>query len=366
MPAIRRVESFTNRFVGVVRVTCDDGSVGWGQMSPYNADITALVLHRQVAPHVIGADVSDIGALVDLVGEREHKFPGTYLCRALAGLDTALWDLHGRMRQCSVTELIGGTPGPVRVYASSMRRDITPADEAARLRALADRHGFDAFKIRVGSECGHDRDEWPGRTEAVVAETRRALGDEATLLVDANSCYSAPRAIEVGRMLEAHGVGHFEEPCPYWDLEATRQVSRVLDVPVAGGEQDHSLALWRHMIESRTVDIVQPDICYVGGLSRALRVAAMAADAGIPCVPHAANLTLVTVFTLHMMAAIPNAGPYVEYSIEGDDYYPWQVGLFAPEMQVIDGRVAIPEGPGWGVEIRPEWLAAADHQVTAA
>ena len=83
-----------------------------------------------------------------------------------------------------------------------MRRDITPEAEAERLVRLRERHGYDAFKIRVGSECGHDRDEWPGRTERVVPTVRKALGDDAALLVDANSCYSPARAIEVGRMLE--------------------------------------------------------------------------------------------------------------------------------------------------------------------
>jgi L-alanine-DL-glutamate epimerase-like enolase superfamily enzyme len=92
----------------------------------------------------------------------------------------------------------------------------------------------------------------------------------------------------------------------------------------------------------------------------------MAADAGLPCVPHSANLSLVTVFSLHLLAAVPNAGPYLEYSIEGPDYYPWQDGLFTPALEVADGRVAAPEGPGWGVEIAPEWLARAEHRITAA
>jgi L-alanine-DL-glutamate epimerase-like enolase superfamily enzyme len=113
------------------------------------------------------------------------------------------------------------------------------------------------------------------------------------------------------------------------------------------------------------VDIVQPDICYIGGLARALRVAKLAEAASLPCIPHSANLSLVTVFSLHMMGAIPNAGPYVEFSIEPTaDYYPWQAGLFAPELKARDGKVQIPEGPGWGVEIDPDWLAAARHQVS--
>jgi L-alanine-DL-glutamate epimerase-like enolase superfamily enzyme len=90
----------------------------------------------------------------------------------------------------------------------------------------------------------------------------------------------------------------------------------------------------------------------------------MANQAGIPCVPHSANLSLVTVFSLHMMGAIQNAGPYVEFSIEPTTYYPWQVGIFSPVLEVQDGKVQIPNAPGWGVEINPSWLAGAKHQVS--
>ena len=362
---IQSIETFSTEFVGLVRVRSDEGGEGWGQVSTYNADISALVLHRQVAPHALGHDALDIDGLVDLIPEREHKFPGSYLRRALAGLDTALWDLRGKLEGKSVCELLGGTPRPFPVYASSMRRDIAPEDEAARLARLRDDDGYRAFKFRVGRECGHDEDEWPGRSEAVVAAVRKALGGDAALLVDANSCYTPERAIEVGRMLEDQGVCHFEEPCPYWEIDWTKQVTDALDLDVSGGEQDCDLVTWRRIVDVRAVDIVQPDICYIGGLAPALRVAKLAEDAGLPCVPHSANLSLVTVFSLHMMGAIPNAGAYVEFSIEPTpDYYPWQAGIFAPELKARDGKVQIPEGLGWGVEIDPDWLAAAQHQIS--
>ncbi len=358
---IEAIETFSNRNVGVVRVRADDGSIGWGQLAPYNADISAAVLHRQVAPHALGADALDIDALISSIPEREHKFPGSYLCRAMGGLDTALWDLRGRVEGRPVCELLGATARPIRAYASSMRRDITPHEEAGRFVRLREQDGFTAFKFRIGSEVGHDVDEWPGRTEDVVRAVRQALGDDATLLVDANSCYTPETAIRVGRFLEDHGVVHFEEPCPYWELEWTAKVADALDLDVTGGEQDCELSTWRRMIELHAVDVVQPDVCYLGGLLRTLAVAQMAEAAGMKCTPHSANLTLVTVFTLHLLAAIPNAGPYVEYSIEPDDYYPWQVGLFSPPLQVKDGYVHVPDGPGWGVEVSPIWLAQADH-----
>lgn len=358
---IASVESFGNRDVALVRVRTDTGAEGWGQVAPYHADLTAQILHRQVAPHALGGDPSDIAALVDALPDREHKFHGSHLYRALAGLETALWDLLGKLEGKSVCELAGGEPRSFRAYGSSMRRDITAEDEADRLARLRDRHGFDAFKVRVGKECGRDEDEWPGRTEAVVERVRAALGWDVALLVDANSCYTPAKAIDVGRMLEHHGVSHFEEPCPFWELDWTREVTRALELDVTGGEQDWDERVWRTMVETRAVDVVQPDVCYVGGLRRALRVAELAAGAGLPCTPHSANQSLVLVFTLHLLASIPNPGPYVEFSIEPDDYYPWQVGMYEPRPEVVGGEVRMPEGPGWGVEISPEWLSGAEH-----
>lgn len=363
MHTIGKLETFSNEFVCFVKLTTAAGAVGWGQTSTYNADITAQVFHRQVAPWALGADAMDIPALIERIEAREHKFPGSYRCRAIAGLDTALWDLHGKLAGKPVVELLGGKPRRLRAYASSMKRDITPKDEAARLARLRDQSGFDAFKWRVAAECGKDVDEWPGRTEEIIPTVARALGAGVAKLVDANSGFSPARAIAVGRMLEAEGVSHFEEPCPYWKFDQTRQVTEALDLDVTGGEQDWDLAAWERMIARHVVDIVQPDVMYMGGICRTLEVARMAAAAGMPVTPHSANLSLVTMCTMHLLGAIPNAGKYLEFSIEGSDYYPWQDGLFLGDpYEIADGCVTIPSTPGWGVEINPDWLARATYQ----
>ena len=174
MSRIARLETFSNEYVCFVRLTTDAGEIGWGQTSTYNADITATIFHRQVAPWALGADAFEIAPLIARIEEREHKFPGSYRCRALAGLDTAMWDLRGRVEGRPVVALLGGKPGPLRAYASSMKRDISPADETARFLRLRDAFGFDAFKWRVGAECGRDVDEWPGRTEEIVPTVARA------------------------------------------------------------------------------------------------------------------------------------------------------------------------------------------------
>ena len=127
------IESFARRDVALVRVRTDEGIEGWGQVAPYHADVTVHVLHRQVAPHALGHDALDIDALVDSLPELEHKFHGSHLFRALAGVDTALWDVRGKLEGKGVSELLGGERRSFPAYASSMRRDITPEAEAERL-----------------------------------------------------------------------------------------------------------------------------------------------------------------------------------------------------------------------------------------
>lgn len=361
-----KLETFGTQDVCFVRATGEDGSAGWGQLSTYHADISALVFHRQIAPHALGRDCLDFKDTLDLIQEREHKFPGSYLRRAMTGLDTALWDLRGKVEGKPVVELLGGSPGRLRAYASSMKRDITPQDEAARFQRLRDERGFTAFKWRIGAECGRGRDEWPGRTEEVVPVVSKALGEGIDKLVDANSCYAPAAAIEIGKMLADNGISHFEEPCPYWEYGQTAQVRAALPIDITGGEQDNELASWQLMIALGSVDILQPDVMYLGGIHRTLEVCRMGQAAGLPVTPHAANLSLVTMCTMHLLKAIPNPGKYLELSIEGPDYYPWQEGLFLGDpYRVEGGHVTVPDAPGWGVEVSPDWLARAAYAVSA-
>ncbi len=185
----------------------------------------AEVFHRQVARYALGADAFDIETLVTTIPEREHKFPGSYLMRALTGLDTALWDLRGKIEGKAVCELLGGTPRPFPVYASSMKRgEITPKDEAARFIKLREKHGYNAFKFRVGKECGHDVDEWPGRTDEIVPLIRKTLGDDVRLLVDGNSGYSAEEGHRGGQDAAAATASSISRsPAPIGNITGPRK-----------------------------------------------------------------------------------------------------------------------------------------------
>ncbi len=359
---IDRIETCTTRRACIVRVHTDDGLIGTGQTAPFNADITAMCVHRHIAPHALGHDPLDTRGLMQRVTEREYKFPGTYVWRALCGVDTAMWDLHGRAEGRSVCELLGGRPRPVRVYASSMRRDTTAAEEVDTLMQQVERHGFDAVKFKIGLRQAAGKADDGGRTAALVAGARRALGDDVALLVDANGAYDAPAAIETLPLLDEHGVCHFEEPCPFWEIEATAEVRRAATIDIAGGEQDWDLAQWRRITGLPAVDIAQPDVGYTGGLTRCLEVVKLADAAGLRIVPHSANRSMILIFSLHLMGAIANAGDYVEFGFAPDD---WTDALFEPRPQVVNGHLDIPDGPGWGVEVPEAWLNAATREVSA-
>lgn len=371
---IQTLETFAGDGATVVRVTTDNGDRGIGQLATGGENIATDVFHQYIAPHALEGDPTDIERLIDGImespeGPRPYKYPGTFLLRALCGLDTALWDLKGKRQGISVCELLGGPsdPEPVSAYGSRLSRETDAEEEVKICKRYRKEAGLKAFKLKIGKRLAFrtGEDVWPGRTEAVVSAVREALGPDADLLVDANSAYSEKKAIEVGReVLEPNGVVHYEEPCPYWELDWTENVRAALDLPVAGGEQNNMVSQWvkdwERIVDRPVVDIAQPDVGYIGGVTRTKRVADMAADAGLTCVPHGPNHSLQKVFTIHTMAAIDNAGPYpFEYRIpEGDE----PETMYVPEPVVEDGAVPVPDGPGWGVAVNDEWLAESTYE----
>jgi L-alanine-DL-glutamate epimerase-like enolase superfamily enzyme len=272
----------------------------------------------------------------------------------------------GKVTGQPVYRLLGGLArDEVPMYASSMRRETTPEAEIERFQQQIEANGFKCIKIKIGTMMGRDEDESPGRTETFIRMAREELGDAIEIHADGNGGYSAAKAIRIGRMLEHYNYFHFEEPCAWTDLEVTAQVAAALDMPVAGGEQDYDITQFRRMIESRVVDIVQPDIGYLGGVSLTRKVAMMADIAGIPCVPHCANRTL-QMFTLHIAAAMPSCYQFHEWSIEENDGQSWATEVFEQQLEVKNGVVAVPTEPGWGLTVQPSYLARAEQQVSTA
>lgn len=351
---ITRIEPIHVEHNLLVRVSTDEGIVGYGECSPMNNRLLAAHLEHALIPLALGCDPFDVEAIVQTLFVSTYKLAGQSMAMAVSGIEIALWDIMGKALGQPIYKLLGGACREnIRMYASSMRRDIAPADEAKRLAALIEKHGFTAVKVRVGSTFGFDEDASPGRSVALVKEVRAALGDDIEIMVDGNSCYSAPRAIELGRRLEEHRVFHFEEPCPYWDLDSTAEVARALDMPIAGGEQDWEIQRFREMLARGAVDIVQPDLIKAGGFSVCKKIAHLAEAFGRVCTPHQTQ-PLGTLANLHFAAATPNVRYSQEYNIEGN---PLMHSLLRePVLDVKEGHLVVPDGPGLGAEINEEVL----------
>jgi len=193
----------------------------------------------------------------------------------------------------------------------------------------------------------------------LVPLVREALGPDIVLYADANSSYDVATAIRIGRLMEEYGYGFFEEPVQFDYLEETRQVADAIDIPVAGGEQESSLWRFEWMIGNRAVDIVQPDLVYFGGLLRSMRVAAMAKRAGIDIVPHISPRGLGALYMTHFACAVDNTTDFQEYKGDNDPV-PYELVEGGGRFRAVDGRLDLPDAPGFGVRFDPDWLAGLE------
>jgi L-alanine-DL-glutamate epimerase-like enolase superfamily enzyme len=306
------------------------------------------ILNQMIIPYFIGKDVRDLEThLWELYRfDSNYKMQGLAFWSAQAWVEFAILDMLGRITGKSIAQLFGNIiRREVPFYIASGRRDTTPPEEIEVLQKLVEETGAKAIKFRLGGRMSRNADAMPGRTENLVPLTRKVFGDAMALHGDANSSYDPPKGIEIGRLLEEHNFLHYEEPCPFDNLEDTKKVTDALTIPIAGGEQEFSEYRFRWMIQNRGVDIVQPDLHYYGGLIRSLRVANMAALANMPTTVHLSG-GFAFVYTLHFAAVVPDVGPYQEYKQGIERYADW----FDPKLEIKDGALIVPEGPGVGIK----------------
>jgi L-alanine-DL-glutamate epimerase-like enolase superfamily enzyme len=340
-----------------VRSTSADGAVG---VAATNERVKYLypILLQKVIPYFVGKDARKLEELIEgvYVHQSNYKLAGLALWCCVGWVECSLLDLLGQRAGQPAGELLGGViRREVPVYLSSMRRDTTPEQEVEWVGKRLAETGAKAVKLKIGGRMSNNADAAPGRTERLVALARKTFGDQITIYVDANGSYDAAHAIEVGRMLEAHHVGFYEEPCPFEELEQTKQVADALTMPVAGGEQDACLPRFAWMVRNRVVDVVQPDVNYNGGLLRAIRVARLAAAADVPITPHSPQQGPDFAALLAFASCTPNIGSYLEYNAAPRK----RAGWYSPSLEVKGGVVAVPPGPGLGVTIDTEVLTKA-------
>lgn len=321
------------------------------------ADFYPLLL-RHVVPTFLGKDARDLEALLWEVyrAGSNYKMQGLGFWVCVAAVEMALLELMGRAADRPVADFFGGLrKRDVAIYVASGNRGNTPEAEVAHLQKLVAESGAKALKFRLGGRMSRNADSLAGRTEKLIPLVRKTFGDTLTLYADANSSYDAREGIRIGKLMEAHGYGFYEEPCEFDDLWGTKDVADALTLSVAGGEQEFSLHRWRWMITHRGVDIVQPDLHYGGGFIRATQVARMAAAAGMNVVPHMSGGGLGYMDVVHFASFTPNAGPFMEF--KGNTTLPVQCAT--SKLKSENGVVRCPTGPGFGVDIDPDFIRKA-------
>jgi D-galactarolactone cycloisomerase len=346
---------YSTRTAMLVEIETDQGLTGWGECyGP--ARINAAVVEN-MRPLLLGQDPLRSEFLWHEIYARfrDHGQKGVII-QGLSGIDIALWDLKGKFFGQPIHRLMGG---PVRTqvnaYATGLYRQETGKPEIylAEEAAGYGRDGFRAVKLKVG--FGIDEDV---RTTRAV---RQAIGAETALMVDANHAYDVVAAIELGRRIEELDICWFEEPVPPEDVAGHRAVRAALKIPIASGECEFTRFGFRELLATRAVDIVQPDTCSAGGLSECKKIADMAAAFGIRYAPHVWGTGVALAAALQLLAVLPAWTPPslrpAEPMLEFDrTEHPLRQALLATPIEHKHGVVAVPEGPGLGIEIDREAL----------
>lgn len=335
----------------VVEIATDEGITGFGECyGP--AAVAKAVIDTQLKPRVIGRDPFDVEVVWEDLYNRikDYGLAGMTIS-AISGIDIALWDIVGRAAGKPVHKLIGGAyrdevvPYATGLYFIDMDRLIEEAVEEATDYA---RQGFRAIKMKIGlGDLKLDA--------ARVAAVRRAIGPGVKLAVDANHCFSVPNAIRLGRMLEEQDVLWFEEPISPEDHDGYVEVTRALDVAVAGGENDFTRWGFRDIIARKAMDIVQPDLCAAGGFSECRKIATLASAFGVECVPHAWGSAIGLAATVQFLAALPDQPPALRPMPPMLEFEqtpnPLRDHLATTPIAQKGGVVKVPGGPGLGIEI---------------
>ena len=319
-----------------VKVTTDEGLVGWGEGFGLAAcAVTKVAVERSVAPLAVGRDPTDIAALIKETAYRLRSFgrngPITF---ALSALDIALWDIAGQRAGLPLYRLLGG-PAPVarvQAYASLLRYGNPDVVRQNSAKAVA--RGYTNVKLH---EIG----------AAEIAAAREAIGPDIVLTVDASCAWSVPQAIAMAKQLKPQQLTWLEEPV--WPPEDYAGLARLKaegdNMPIAAGENAGTLADIAQFIETAGVDYVQPSVTKIGGVSALLKVAEMARHAGIKVAPHSPYFGPGLVATVHFAASLPEPPAIERY------YVDLEANPLGDLVEASGGFMRVPNAPGLGIAV---------------
>jgi len=353
----------------IVRIETDNGIVGWGEgknAAGSAGTYSALVhmLNHEVGPRLIGHDARDISGIWEMLynGVRHQKAAASghtmpELSRrglsvaAISAVDIALWDIAGKSLGVPVWQLLGGRKAErLPAYASGGWENADKIGE--QLRSYIDKGGFHTVKMRVGAMDGS-----PQISAARVKAARQALGPAIEIAVDAHGTYTVADAKRFIHMVEDCDLAWFEEPVVADDKIGMAEVRASGSVPISAGESEATRFAFRDLATLRAADIFQPDPAFCGGISEAMKIAALASAFNLRFAPHLWAGAPCFFAGLHICAAAPSSF-VIEYSLGAN---PMIHDIVKESVDARDGTVAIPDAPGLGFTIDEEFLAAHIH-----
>jgi len=297
---------YKHRTTHLVCVETDEGITGWGEcFGPGNIALAnKFIIENVISPMILGEDPTNKEKIWHKVYNllRDSGQKGMPI-QALSGLDIALWDILGKKSKLPLYKLIGGKcNNEVAVYGYGMMLQKKPLKELIPLfEAEAENiksKNFKAMKMKVGLG--------PKKDLELVAAVRKVIGEDYKLMVDANHAYNTTDALYVGRGLDDLGIYWFEEPIAPEDYEGYKELKNKLKTNIAGGEAEFTKWGWKYLIQNRCIDIAQPEVCGLGGITEYLKVVALAQANFIPIVNHVWGSALSIAVNLHLLTAMPD------------------------------------------------------------
>ena len=345
---------FQNSFL--CRVRSKDGAIGISVANNDQMKSLYPVFVNRLQPYFIGKNAVDLESLINgvYVYQSNYKMQNLALWVPLATIEFAILDMLGRIAGKSIGDLIGTVVNKkIAVYQANSEREITAEETIEHLKKEVGETKAKALKFKVGGRMSNNYETPVGRSEKLIPLVRKTFGDEMVIYADSNGSYTSDEAIRIGKIIEEYKFDFYEEPVPFDWYEETKEVSDAVKIPIAGGEQEPSLHMFRWLIANEALQIVQPDMFYFGGMVRSMKVARMASEFNLQCTPHISGSGLGYLYMMHFVSAIPNAGPYHEFKGFNNEL-PFECKTSS--LSSDNGVVTVPSGPGLGIDIEPGYI----------
>lgn len=345
---------YAERRICIVKITSDTGHIGWGEgYGPANI-IKAGIEH--LTPFVLNRNPLETETIWSVMYRRTLDFARRgILVSAMSAIDVALWDLKGKILEQPVHLLLGGKKrDKIIPYATGMyfsKNEKLGDALAQEAKAYVDL-GFKAMKMKVGLSLEEDIEN--------VRLVREAISSDINLMIDANHAYNLREAVQLARAVEPYDISWFEEPISPEYYEQYAELRTKTSIPIAGGECEYLRFGFQTLLRSKSVDIVQPDICATGGLTEAKRIAVLASVYGVEIVPHTWGTGIAIAAAAHFIANLdtmpgrlkmPNC--YMEFDRTENGL---REEVTKNELKIVDGEIIISDAPGLGCRVEEEAL----------